>query len=595
MLKAFENLAIWKKVLLGYILLIVFPFVIFAIVFSNNYFHQMYDRYLTDEQWGLEQGHSHLSNRFAQIQGNDLMFQNDKALNNYLSGAYNSVSDEMYYYLTEIHPLFSSVLAANKDIDGIDVYCLSKPLTPLPESLIYTGGSSEVLDNIPISGEWSFVQNTDSPVQLRYQIPLYTPDYYKRVGYLEITVNNSVLNYLKSPDEFGHRFLYMNENWWSLDGKELVPAAQLESEYRYLQEWLAIADDHQGETSYRSEKLLVNTMHIYDPDAVVVSITPQIALGGARTFCVPMMLMAGAFALLSGVYTVILASFTQRLHHFARYIAQTDYNFLEEYPAKPSHDEIGSVVTAYNQMILRIQTLVSDLNIAELKRKEADLSALQSQMRPHFIYNSLETARMIAEINRDEEASGFLYNLGQFIRYSFSYATSEVLLTKELEIVGKYLEIYKTSMGDRLDYSISIEGEITDVRCPPFMVQPLVENSLHHGINSYNPRLHIDVHVQRLDDTMILTVEDNGIGISPAQLNVINSVLTGESNPETSPKKGTGLGIGNTLTRIQNFYGDNAVFTVESTLSHGTKCKILIKHIGNLKAGETNDDHPCYR
>ena len=166
-------------------------------------------------------------------------------------------------------------------------------------------------------------------------------------------------------------------------------------------------------------------------------------------------------------------------------------------------------------MIIRIRDLISDLNIAELKKKEADFYALQAQIKPHFIYNALETVRMTAEINDDEEVADLTYSLGCFIRYNLTTGSEDSTLDKEFENAENYLQIYKVSLGSRLDYSLDYNQSISEIRCPAFILQPLVENCIHHGLSDAKTSIKIDIYTNETPDEMCVTIADNGTGIQP--------------------------------------------------------------------------------
>lgn len=527
----YKNMSLVKKMLLGYFVLILLPYVLFLFTLTDSYLTGQYDRFLADEQRSMQQQHATFMNRISQTQGYYTLFQSEKSILNYLTGAYRTESDELFYYNSDIRPLFAYLFSSDSDIQQITVYSSRKPLVALPTHVLYNEDVTKTVNALPVSGIWQFTESDSGACELIYQVPIFTADFYKRIGYLEIKLNSEVIaEFFHASNINSNRYLNFQGTWYSISENSILPLAE-STEDRYLAQYLEIIGENPDFNSFRQQRTLFNRIHISSMDVQILSVTPGNALGGLGEFWGQLLLMAVLFLLLSFLYYVVISSFTRKLRLFSRYISKTDYHFLEEYETVPSKDEIGQVITSYNKMIRRIRDLVTDLNISEMKKNEANYFALQAQMQPHFLYNSLETSRMMAESNDDEDVADFLYNLGTVIRYSFAAATTEVPLQRELDIVTKYLEIYKASFGDSLNYTIKTKGDFSTVFCPAFLVQPLVENSIKHGIHCDHRMLSIVLSAEKQEGETVIFVRDNGRGIDETLLRTIRQVLAGKRDP----------------------------------------------------------------
>lgn len=573
---------LFQKMFFGYFILILIPFTVFIIFLMSNYQQQKFSKYLADEQRLMQQEHTNFLKRLSQIEGYQFLFHNNKALINYLNGSYLTVSEELFYFTSEIRPLFSYITASDRYISDILVYTKFKPLVPLPSQLLYREDAANTVETLPLKGEWTSPES-DSNISLIFQAPIYNADHFRRIGYIHIRLGSSIFaDYFLPAHNNRIRYLRVGSSWYILDDKRVVKITNPDED-RVLSKYLNIEKDHKDKSSYRDGGLLVNKQEIDQTDCLLIYITPQASVSGLSEFRTPILVMTALFLLLSCLYYLIISSFTYRLKRFAKYISKTDYNFLKEYKDEISGDEIGHVISFYNTMVRKISNLITDLNISEMKKSEANYFALQAQMQPHFLYNSLETARMMAEAGNDEPVSDFLFNLGGVIRYSFSSASAKnVNLLLELETVKKYLELYKASSNGHIDFCVTTEGDLSLIDCPPFILQPLVENSIKHGVGAKSAKVFIEVKAQTDGKHTVINVSDNGIGIPPDTLEIIKSVLKGEVEPEIIQKTGSGcLGLRSIIKRIRDYYSDRALFTLESVQDSGTDIQITITERGN--------------
>ena len=184
----------------------------------------------------------------------------------------------------------------------------------------------------------------------------------------------------------------------------------------------------------------------------------------------------------------------------------------------------------------------------ELLKKEADFKMLQAQIQPHFLYNTLETIRMSARSNNDHKVAEMAFSLGNLLRYSLSKNNQDTTLAEELEQVRAYIGIHQIRMQD-LRFDLDVDDSIISVRCPRFILQPLVENSMIHGLSRKRGVKWIAIRMEREKDIAVIKVSDSGIGISPDKLLVLRTILRGELGDGAIEKQGTGIGLSNVAER----------------------------------------------
>ena len=237
-------------------------------------------------------------------------------------------------------------------------------------------------------------------------------------------------------------------------------------------------------------------------------------------------------------------------------------------------DEIGRLSASINDMLGRITELAYISEREAMLSQRAAYDMLAAQIHPHFIYNTLENLRMMAEVNDDGQLADQLYALARMLRLSISDATSTGAVSMEIEHVQTYLQLQKMRMNDMLDYEIEpVPPEISSVKCPRFLLQPLVENAIKHGFSEQEKAGCIHITSGKYRKGIYLRVQDNGRGIDPEKLDVIRESLQHDHAISTSRQS---IGLDNVNSRLRMFYGPEAKLTIESAPGEGTICTLWL-------------------
>ncbi|BDF32177.1 sensor histidine kinase YesM [Lachnospiraceae bacterium] len=210
-------------------------------------------------------------------------------------------------------------------------------------------------------------------------------------------------------------------------------------------------------------------------------------------------------------------------------------------------DEIGVLHNQFDQMTMKIQDLIQQNYVNEILSKDARLKALENQINPHFLYNTLEAVNWRAKAIGEKDISSMVEALGTLLRETLSSGTRNFTLSHELEIVQCYLTIQRIRFEDRLTYSQEVEPGILDISLPHFTIQPLVENSVNYAMEKSTEVCHIRLEGARLDDTITIDVINNG---SQFEADLLEKLENGLITPH-----GFGIGLLNIHKRIQLTYG----------------------------------------
>lgn len=235
-----------------------------------------------------------------------------------------------------------------------------------------------------------------------------------------------------------------------------------------------------------------------------------------------------------------------------------------------NNDEVGQLSHSFNKMILRTDKLISEKYTNQIKQKELELQMLQNQINPHFLYNTLETIHMMAEINDDTETSEMVQALGNLMRYSISRNISTVCVAEEVQILQDYISLQKVRFEDQFHIHLNIAPETNSILIIKLLLQPLVENSIYHGFSNTEQSGIITISSFLEDHCLIFEVTDNGTGIKPEDLQVLNDYIQGKNNALNS------IALRNVYRRVQLHYGPEATILISSTYGQGTTSQIRI-------------------
>jgi two-component system sensor histidine kinase YesM len=230
-------------------------------------------------------------------------------------------------------------------------------------------------------------------------------------------------------------------------------------------------------------------------------------------------------------------------------------------------------------MAKNINRLVNDVHQAELQSRDARYYALQAQFNPHFLLNSLENIRMIALTRYDDVTSGLIYKLARIVSYNLRQNNLVSSLAKEIENCQNYMNLCAMRMGEDFTFSIRCPDKFSNLLCPKFMLQPMVENAVEHAFNFRSGKKNISISTRAEEGGITVLVADNGCGMSPKRLEDmrsllknfrrINSLIQNEDG-KTLPEKGHGIGILNVHERIKIFYGEEYGIEVDSSAGMGS-------------------------
>ncbi|MBE1440658.1 sensor histidine kinase [Paenibacillus sp. OAS669] len=277
--------------------------------------------------------------------------------------------------------------------------------------------------------------------------------------------------------------------------------------------------------------------------------------------------------LLSGVLANIIA---RPLGKLTRQIDRIEQGNLDvAVPERPSR-EIGILSKGIQDMLERIKLLLAQVEHEQEQKRLSELAALQAQIQPHFLYNTLFSIKQLCEMNETKEASQMITALSNYFRISISKGNEIISIANELEHVKQYLYIQHQRYGSRISYTINVPEELQDGLIVKLTLQPLVENAIYHGVKKIRRPGVIEITGWMDENNVYLRVKDNGAGMSPERLVQLENSLSAaaEGNPNEAPP--VGFGVRNVHRRLQLHYGQDYGLSFVSEEGAGTAATVKI-------------------
>ena len=282
----------------------------------------------------------------------------------------------------------------------------------------------------------------------------------------------------------------------------------------------------------------------------------------------PIGVMAGVTILIC-IFAAVLAYFitsgmvSGRIERLTCLMQEVQEGSMDMQVGSDDRDEIGMLYRGFGSMMKRIRTLINEVYLGKITQKEAELKALQAQINPHFLYNTLSLINWKALAAGEEDISRMTLAMSTFYRTALNRGRNVLQVEVELSNTRAYLEIQSMLHDGDFDYEIEVQPEILQCESLNLILQPLVENAIHHGIEEKTDgRGKISVRGWKEDNCVWFMVEDNGVGM---EQKVADKILTMESK---------GYGVRNVDERIRLCYGEKYAMKVESVVGKGTKMTI---------------------
>jgi len=282
--------------------------------------------------------------------------------------------------------------------------------------------------------------------------------------------------------------------------------------------------------------------------------------------------------IISLMVTESISSPVRRLIYTMQKVGRGDLDAKIEGDLKDTNDEHALLAAGFNDMTSKLKKLIDDVYRSQLKekeleflKKEAELNALQQQINPHFLYNTLEAIYWTAQLKGDDEISEMVTALGNFFRTSINKGLEYITIEDEIKNVQNYVYLQKIRFNDRFWVKWEIDDEIIKYKTIKLILQPIIENAIIHGIENMERGGLIIIKAFKYEDNIIFEVEDNGVGMSDEEVEKLERYV----DSQEKDTRGS-IGVKNVNQRIKLYFGEKYGIKINSELNKGTKVSLTI-------------------
>lgn len=281
------------------------------------------------------------------------------------------------------------------------------------------------------------------------------------------------------------------------------------------------------------------------------------------------------------IISLVSKSFAGRIKIIEKYLDKVKREEFEVITETSGRDEIGTLIKSYNLMVIKIKDLIevvlkknAEKQTLELAKKEAELKALQSQVNPHFMFNTLESIRMRSLLKDENETAEVIGQLAIILRKSLSWKYDNISIEEEMNFVQQYANIQKYRFGDKLNFGFYIMPGCEPIKIPKLSILTFVENACVHGIEEISERGNIFVTISKDEENLYIEISDSGCGMSEETLRELRSRLESLDINKLNEAKSTGML--NALIRMNLFSEGKFQFQIESELGQGTDISLQL-------------------
>jgi two-component system sensor histidine kinase YesM len=531
----------------------------------------------------IEQVKLNIENYISNMESIAALVLTSSDLEKYVSGSSSGQEGE-----TKVKQLASqylrSVVQSRSDISSI-VYASSEGLTvsdrldavlkPLPE-LIAQEWYQQALNQTGVVVSSSHVQHLFQD-EYRWVVSIsrklsdtFTEMEADRQGVLLVDLNYSVINNLCKQIELGKRgYVFIVDPSGSLVYHPQQQLVYSQLKFEQLDTVLGIKS---GSVTVKAG----NEQKLYTVDTTsfgwkIVGVTYPDDLVANKQQMQGTAALWGAVSLIFAMAISVLLSYalTKPLKNLEMNMKKAERGEFDIRVEIESTNEIGKLARTFNLMILKIKELMSQIVMEQEMKRVSELKALQAQIKPHFLYNTLDSIIWMAETGKMEEVVEMTSSLSKLLRSTIGEGEELIPIARELEHIRHYLTIQNMRYRHKFTYSIEVQEDILECSILKMVLQPLVENAIYHGIKHNPEQGHILIKGKREQKDITIQIIDNGVGMNPEQM---GKLLL--QKPDY--KIGSGVGVANVNHRIQLYFGEHYGLSFASEMEEGTTVTLRI-------------------
>lgn len=587
LMKLFRELKLNQKFTLLILGLVFLPMLVFSVILFQNMEENAISQILSETQGRIAEHYSQVQKTVDLCNLTTQAFVNNQELNEFLQRLESQeeiATLEYYEFDNETIAMLERLVNSNPYLYQIRVYA-NNDLFPEMMPILYHQSRKNELEWMKnyISGTWYFDYEDslqpDSNMNVTKHLMALVSTIKNRkdedIGTIEVAVN---------MDEIFPVIFEENSNDWACfiqeNGKIIRKEEDGNQNHLFDMDEILEKSDWQQGYHIAHRKIAGNN--------VILAVQPMKELSGsyiqmtsvqqrmdaiARKRNSLIVLLGIIFVAMFCFINLLVKTLLQKFYETLYVIRQVQNGDMDVRVQEVGNDEMGELGSQINEMLDRIQILMKENVDREVLMKNTEIKALQNQINAHFIYNVLESVKMMAEIDEKYEISDAVTALGELLRYSMKWVSKNVTIRQEINYIQNYITLMNLRYDFTIGLSINISERIYEQEIPKMSLQPIVENAICHGIEELDEDATIYIKSIESENEFRIEITDSGKGMNEEQLQLLYKKLLGEI--EVSGGSGNGIGLKNVQDRIHIQFG--SAYGLEFASKEGCFTKVIVK------------------
>ncbi|MNB81159.1 Sensor histidine kinase YpdA [compost metagenome] len=592
-----NNMKLKYKLMMFYVVVVMIPVLIVGIILISYFRSAALDRAIDQATNNVEKIKSQMSGKLrVPTDISNLLFF-DETLEVLVNTRYPNILELTKAYMN--YSDFQDYMLQYREIANIRFFIDNPTLvnnlaiTPLTRETEERAWFRKVMETkgiywLYIDDKEDFLSKTKGSINKLSLIRQVSYPEYNSTGVIMVQVNQDELNSMLSQepfetiitDEQGYVVAAKNPHLVGTTLASFDIGVNLESQTEKV-----IQTQVKGEDSYVILDEINPELSISKLKIISVFETKSILSDANKVSVLGLLIISGVLLVALVMVYIISLLTTNRLLRLSRQLNQVALGNLNIVSHIDGTDEIGQLSRQFNYMVSSINQLISQViesneknSRLEIAQREIKLKMMASQIHPHFLFNALESIRMNAHLKGEKEIANIVRLLGKLMRKNLEVGRERAPLKEEIEMIRSYLEIQKFRYEERLVYEIAFDAKAAEVLIPPLIIQPLVENSVVHGLENKEGPVHVYVSVTMQDNEIRVNVKDDGVGMSEQRLAELLAVITAAEEEQRSR-----IGMRNVHQRLVLYYGEQYGLRIASEEGIGTEISFTIPNDSDYK------------
>lgn len=389
----------------------------------------------------------------------------------------------------------------------------------------------------------------------------------EKTGVIVIDINSSIiieLSEITNLGQNGHILILNDQNEIIHSSNNYCIDSSCES-IRIVNEY--VLGDFQTTIDDVDMKVTIDTLN-HTRWKIITFMNIEEVTSANKNITIFLFVLSASSIFVTSIIALILADRIRKpLNQLKRYMKEVEQGNFDEKIAIYGQIEIEEIANSFTEMVSKIRVLMDAVVEEKNQKLKNELTALQHQINPHFLYNTLDSIVWLAENNRNEDVIKTVVALARFFRISISKGKNVITVKEEIQHIKNYLVIQQVRYTDRFTYHFDIDESLYSYPCMKLILQPIVENAIYHGVSIEDGEINIKCF--KTDSSLVFEVSNSGYGITQEEIEEIYNTIKDQNVNK-------GVGMRNVYQRLKLYYGDNADIEIESILDEQTTIRLIL-------------------